>query len=277
MTGLRRGILASAALLASPALLSAGDVEVSATVGYAAPTYSQSLSYSLGDLSPLPGLRAVGVQPFQLDAKGGAAVGAGLVWYLAGPLGIEGRFDALNVDLQTTGAVYELRGPSGTEPLARLQVGGGAVQVDPLHALSLNLRLSSSGSLRFALSGGVSWLPAIKARSTQSVRLDVLRPVSISVDLATLALGAEAAPANEGGSWGANAGVMVGLGLSHHLAVVAEARGFAFPKRTLRWTAETNHPPTPFEEALLGRLSRLEPIAFDPLFFSATVGLALRF
>jgi hypothetical protein len=277
VSGLRRGIVASAALLAGPSLVAAGDVEVSATVGYAAPTYNQSLSYSLGDLSPLPGLRAVGIQPFKLDATGGAAFSAGLVWYFAGPLGVEGRFDALNVDLQTTGAVYELRTPSGATPVARLQMGGGAVQVDPLHTLSLNLRLSTSGPLRFALSGGASWLPAIKARSTQTVHLDVLRPISAGVDLATLALTAEAAPANEGGFWGANAGVTVGIGLSRHVAVVAEARAFAFRKRTLRWTAEAGDPATPFEAALLDRLSNAEPITFDPLFFDATVGLALRF
>jgi hypothetical protein len=182
----------------------------------------------------------------------------------------------LNADLQTTGAIYELRGPSGTEPFARLNLGGGAVAVDPLHPLSVNLRLSISGPLRFALSGGASWLGALEAHSTQTVRLDVLRPVATSVDLATVSLGAEAAPASEGGSWGANAGVMVGLGLSHHVAIVVEARGFAFPKRTLHWSAAAGHPPTPFEQALLDRLSNLEPITFNPVFFNATAGLALR-
>jgi hypothetical protein len=277
MNGLRRNVLASAALLLGPTLASAAELEVLATVGYAAPHYSQSLSYSLGDLSPLPGVRAVGVQPYSLDASGGAAFGAGLVFYFAGPLGIEGRFDSLDAKLQTTGAVYDLQSPSGSAPFARLTLGGGPVALDTLHPLSVNLRLSLSGPLRFSISGGATWLGALNAHSTQTVRLDVLRPVSASVDLATVTLGAEAAPTTEGGSWGVNAGVAVGLGLSHHVAIIVEARGFAFPKRTLHWSAAAGHPPTPFEQALLDRLSHLEPISFDPLFFNATAGLALRF
>ena len=57
-------------LLASgSAFVNAGDVELTATVGYVAPTYNESLSFSLGDLRPLPGVTAVVSRPFQLDAK----------------------------------------------------------------------------------------------------------------------------------------------------------------------------------------------------------------
>jgi len=277
----RHGALYSAAmgtiLLASgSAFVCAGDVEVTATVGYVAPTYSQSLSYSLGDLRPLPGVTAVVSHPFQLDAKGGFAGSASLTWYLAGPLGLEGRLDLLNVDLQTVGAVYEMRAPSGT-PVAQLQFGGGPVAIDSLRPLSLNLRLSTSGPLRFALSGGMSRLPAIRARSTQSVHVDLVVPFPASFDLGSVALGAEAGSGDEAGLWGANGGITIGVGLSRRVALVVDARGFVFPRRTLRWKTPEGRPPTPFEEALLAQLSRASTIEFNPVFVNATFGVAFRF
>jgi hypothetical protein len=123
----------------------------------------------------------------------------------------------------------------------------------------------------------VSRLPAIRASSTQSVHLDLAAPISASVDLGSVALGAEAGSGDEAGLWGANGGITVGVALSRRVALVGDARGFVFHRRTLRWKTQESRPPTPFEEALLAQLSRAATIEFHPVFVNATFGVALRF
>ena len=63
------------------------------------------------------------------------------------------------------------------------------------------------------------------------------------------------------------------------MVFVAEGRYFRFQKQTLQWgRAETAGVLPAIPEDLVRQIeSRLEPVVFNPAFFHASLGLALRF
>lgn len=280
---MKRVLVVLATLLAPAAGVSAGGFEIAGYVGRALPTYEQSFRYA----PSLSGLQSPGVTvrqegSFTLGAKGGLALGGGATWYFAGALGLETRLDTVEVEAEITGARFEAI-VTLPAPLPTLSGSAsfppGVVSVDRLRPLSLNLKVKTRGPVRLVLSGGLSYLSDFKAEATQPLGLGVTGLAGGQLEVASLSLRAdtEAALEGSGGTLGANAGVGIQIGLGARVALVAEARGFLFKERRVRWSA--GQPPrTGIERALLDEvLGRLEPVEFTPTTYQAMAGLALTF
>jgi hypothetical protein len=264
----------------------AGDLEIAGYLGPALPSYQQSFRYDPGP-NPfrIPGVTLTQNGVFELDGRGGLAVGGGITWYaLLSTVGIEARVDTADVDVRATGARYTARAdlpPPLPDLTTELDLGSGTVDLDRLRPLSLNLKLKTPGPLRLAASAGVSYLPEFRLSATQTVGLGVtgVDGRRQGLDVATVLLRAEALPNEEGqgGKLGANLGAGLQLSLLPRLAVVAEARYFVFKKHTLVWRRAEGGL-SPIEDALAQELERrLEPVEFNPTFFQATAGLTLTF
>jgi hypothetical protein len=227
-------------------------------------------------------VRQTGV--FQLEAKGGLSFGAALAWEFAGPLGLEARLDSTDVDVRTTGASYrvEVDLPAPFPDVSSdLDLGTGTVDVERIRPLSLNLRLRSPGRVGVVASGGISYLPALRASATQTIGLGATGVDAFlqRLNVATLTLRAEALPdeADEG-RWGGNLGLGARIALAPRVALNLEARGFLFQKQTLTWRRADARPLNALEESLLAEVERrLGPVEFNPTFFQATAGLTLTF
>lgn len=280
-------LLPPLALLASlpPLAATAGGVELAGYVGPSLPFYEQSFRYDPGTVTiPVPGisLRQDGV--FGLSAQGGLAVGGGLTWYFAGPAGLEARVDTARIDVQTLGARYNVRLdlPEPFPPISTdVDLGSGNVSPETLTPLSLNLKLRTPGTLRFVLSGGVSYLPSLALTVRQTVGLGVTSfdGTRSTIDIATFALRAEAQPEGEGQSrLGFNVGGGLQIGIGAHVSLVAEGRYFYFQKQTLNWSRASTRALSALEETFLREVEkRLEPVTFNPAFFQATGGIAVTF
>jgi hypothetical protein len=278
---MKRLLLPVVTALIPAASASAGGFEIAGYAGRALPTYQQSFRYS-PTLSGLP--RGVSVQQegaFTLDAKGGLAIGGGATWYFAGPLGLEGRVDSVEVKADITGAHFTATATLPPLPpiTGSVDFPAGVVSVDRLRPLSLNLKLRTPGPVRLTLSGGASYLPEFKAEANQPVGLGVTGISGGRLQVAAVSLTASTLSTQAGreGRLGANAGVGLQVALGSRLALVAEGRGFLFKKRKVVWNAGTP-PRSSLEAALLDEvLKRLEPVEFTPTTYQATAGLALTF
>ena len=94
-----------------------------------------------------------------------------------------------------------------------------------------------------------------------------------------MALRAQAEPSASGqGRLGGNGGVALGV-RAGRAVFVAEGRYFRFQKQTLQWgRAETAGVLPAIPEDLVRQIeSRLEPVVFNPAFFHASLGVAVRF
>jgi hypothetical protein len=271
------------ALLLLPATSSGAGLEFSVHAGGVVSLYEQSVSFDPSGLV-LPGGAVVpGGQALRLEADGGNVLGGAVTLFLADWLGIEGRLDAADLGLQATGATYRVvldLPPPLPDATGDLELGAGTMDVERIRPWSLNLKLRTGGSVRLALSGGVSYLPSLSVQSAQAVRLRAVSVPGLPAGsvLATVGLRAEALPeAEDNGRFGANAGLALQFGLGEHVALVAEGRGFIFREHQLTWQ-RTGGPLSPLEQALARELeSRLDPITFNPNFFQVTGGLALSF
>ena len=128
----------------------------------------------------------------------------------------------------------------------------------------------------------MSWLPAFRftVDQTVGVGLPVLDGTRLSLGVGRAGVRAEALPSERGqGRLGANAGLSIRVPIARRAAVVAEGQAFRFQKQTLSWgAARTSGPLSAVEEDLVGQItSRLPPVVFNPAFFHASIGLALRF
>ena len=187
--------------------------------------------------------------------------------------------------MDTVGAVYRLRAPlpAPLPPLSTdVELGGGTVDLERLRPLSLGLKLHGGRRVRVAVSAGLSWLPGVRFTLDQAigVRVTGLGGSPIPLDLAQVGLTAEALPSEEGqGRLGGHAGLSLGFPLGRRLSLVAEGRYFRFQEQTLHWSRSQTTAVLPaIQENLVREIeSRLEPVAFNPTFFHASVGLALRF
>lgn len=278
---MKRALLALSALVAPGAL--AGGFEIDVHVGRTMPTFEQTLRYEPSGQVPTSAgvvLRPQGA--LSLDAKGDLAFSGGLTFFFAGPLGIEGRVDGLTAQLDSTGVRYDvsvLPRPPIPGFDARLDLGAQDLHIERVQPISLNLRVVTPGPVRLSVSGGVSRLGTMRLLGTLSGDLSTtLVGIPVGVTAAQVGLKAEAAPEEKDkGQYGVNAGLGVQIGLGANLALSAEARGFLFRERTLLWSSSQT-PRNAIEQALQAELlARLEPVRFTPTFFSANVGLALRF
>ncbi len=285
MGRVRVALLAIALALGGRAAAAQGW-EITVSAGKVFPFYNQAFSYDPGALrSPIPGATLEERGVFTLDARGGPALNLALSRALGRHAAIEARVDTADVNVDVTGARYHLRAslPAPLPPLSTdVDLGTGTVDLERLRPLSLNLRLAAGARPRVALSGGVSWLPAFRFAVNQGIGigLPTLSGSRLALDVATVSLRAEALPSEQGqGRLGANAGLQVDVPVGRRAALVLDGRYFRFEKQTLHWgRAETSRPLPALQESLVRQVEEhLQPVVFNPTFFHASLGLALRF
>jgi len=281
-----RSLLTALALAALARGASAEGWEVALTAGKVIPFYNQTFSYDPGPLTlPISGANVEQSGAFVLDAQGALALNLAISRALGSHAAIEARLDTADVSVQTTGARYRVtvRLPAPLPPLSSdVDLGTGTVDLERLRPLSLNLAFRAGTRTRFSASAGVSWLPAFRFTVDQTIGLGlpVFNGTRLALDVGRAGVRAEALPSEEGqGRFGGNVGVSVSIPVAKHLAVVAEGRAFRFQKQTLHWGAgATSGPLSAIEQDLVDQIeSRLPDVAFNPAFFHASAGLALRF
>lgn len=270
---MRRTIVVAVLLPFVASSSAASDVELSLQVGRVAPYFEQAVRYAPGVLGS-SGFSLQLADSIGLDAKGGTSVAGSFAFFPVKAFGIEARVDRAPIEVAVKDARFDLalRVP-GLPPLTAGVTGVGSASVDPLTPVSLNLKLRSTGSVRFALSGGVSYLPSFDFEATETLRL---------ASLAGIGLGGPGLSVRAGGaidsSIGLNGGIGVEIALSKNLALVGEARGFVFEEQTLAWRGTGDRPLSAVDQLLQQELlQKLDPVRFRPGFYQATLGLTLRF
>lgn len=250
----------------------AAEVELFGQFGLTLPFYQQTFRYDPKLLIP-SNVPVSSDGAFQMDATGSLAVSGGLTLYLAKVVGLEARVDSAAIDIAVEGTSLSADlGSVGPIRLPGLSASvNGDVAVGRLNAVSLNLKLRTPGRFRFYVSGGISYMPslAFDATARLSLALDLGGGLP-TIPIPALTVGASASlDAMIGGN--AGAGLQVGLGPK--VALLVEARAFAFPEQEIRWGSSSGSI-SPVEQLLA---SNLDPIRFRPGFFQATAGLAVTF
>jgi len=258
--------------------------EVTVTAGKVFPLYNQTFEYDPGALlPPIPGATLEQRGVFTLDARGALALNLALARDLGRHAAVEARLDTADVSVDTIGARYRLRVnlPAPLPPLSTdVDLGTGNVDLTRLRPVSLNLKLQTGERVRVAVSGGGSWLPEFEFVVNETIGASLAGlGRNLSLDVARLALRAQALPSESGqGRWGGNAGLALEM-RAGRAVLVAEGRYFRFQKQTLQWGhVETSGALPAIPENLVRQIeSRLEPVVFNPAFFHASLGLAVRF
>jgi hypothetical protein len=155
----------------------AGGWEIAFLAGWTAPTYEQRFQYRPDiNLPSLPGIDIRQEGEFQLKASGGFAFGGTVVFFFTDAVGIEARLDTVdfNIDTLAPSFVAPVDLPAPLPPLgAELDLGKGTVEVERLLPVSVNLKARTTGRTRFAVSGGLSYLPRLRFLARQTVGLGV--------------------------------------------------------------------------------------------------------
>lgn len=261
---------------------SAAELELTGFVGLTLPFYEQTFPIDLRPpAQPIQGIQLQQVEPLRLNAKGSYTfAGAATVYF--GALGIEGRYDSADADLTADAPVYSIRLSSPFPSFTTtLEPSPTVVSLAALTPLSLNLKLRTSGPVRFFLSGGLSYLPDFQLAVRQPLNL---RLAGIGLppgfDLGTLTAEAISRPDDpqEGSRLGGNGGLGLQIGLGAHLALVGDARAFYFPKQVLEWRVTQTGGALALPPALLQSIEQqLEPVRFNPAYFHLQGGLAVSF
>ena len=264
--------------VASPAR--AQGFELSLFGGWTAPTYEQTFDYSPSfDLPNIPGFNLSQQGSFALNAKGALAFGAAIAYFPLEVVGVEVRVDTVDFDIENVAPTFiaSLDLPAPLPPLsADLDLGIGSVDVERLFPISFNVKARSPGPVRIAASGGLSYLPRLRAVAIQEVGLGVTA-IGQALDVESVVLQASALP-QEGdeGLFGFNGGLGFEIGTGS-VAFHAEGRVFWFQTVTLTWRRTTD-PVSQIEETLLTELEQnLPPIEFEPVYFQVTGGITIRF
>jgi hypothetical protein len=277
----------AAALLAvaslSAAAAPAAELELAGYLGLTLPFYEQTFPIDLRPPErPIQGIQIQQIEPLRLNAQGGFAFAGGATVYFGGVFGIEGRYDSADVDVTADPPVYSLRLSSPFPNFSTtLEPAPTVVTISSLTPLSLNLKLRTTGALRFSLSGGVSYLPDFQLAVRQPLNLRVggfgLPP---GFDLGNLTAEAVSRPdePNEESRFGANVGLGLQIKLSDHAAIVGDARVFYFPEHVLEWrVTQTGGALTVPDELLRALEQQLEPVRFNPAYFHLLGGIAFTF
>ena len=264
--------LLSVLLAASPGE-AAGGFELAVFTGPTIATYKQSFTYTGG--SPNLQLARLTVKDSPtLESDGGFSFGLGGTLFLSDSFGIEGRWDAVDIDLQAFGGNYTLElGPVGS-PVTTLPVtlGDGQTDLQQVRPWSLNLRFQSQGRVGIGLSGGISYLPTVDIASQPTLtvaNLNASFPISLT---------ATPVDPDDTNHLGFNGGLTIQVKLGGGFAVLAEARGFAFQRSELKWEAKETGALSAVEKALLASIaSQLDLPEFTPGFWTARAGVSFRF
>ena len=262
------GYALALAIIAPRAAL-AGQGDVTLVGGVAFPTYSQQFTLTVPSF-PLPGLEVRAEEDLTLDARGGAVFGGAVAFEFTPVLAIEGRLDSTAIDLRSSGARYVF---GSTAPLLELlsgavTIGSGAIAVDRLNLLSLNLRLRSPGPIGVYASGGLSYLPSFSVSGTIPVRVDIAGIPSLPG--ADVGVRLVVAPTDSAHRFGVNAGAGIRLRIGPSVSLVGEGRVFYFKEYELL-VDETDVP------NLAEFLNGLGLIRFEPVIVNVVGGVAISF
>lgn len=278
-----KALLLLLATVAAAPSLAAAELELTGYGGYTFPFYSQTFKYDPGPVSvPIPGVSVEQGGGFELKASGGPAFAGGIAFYVTDGFGFEVRYDHADITVETRSSSYTVRVglPAPLDPVvADLALTEGTVDLEAAAPLSLNLKLRTGGSVRLTVSGGASRLGDLQLTAEQAIGLGVLLfdLEQDTIQVGTIGVRATAA-AESGSSWGGNLGLGLQIPIGERAALVLEARGFYFPKRTVEWEPVLDRPLTEIEQALLERVQeRLPAVEFEPWWVQGTVGFAIRF
>lgn len=280
---MKKALAALAVLLTVPAL-DAAELELTGSLGYSFPFYSQTFPYDSGPIDiPLPGLEINQGGEFELKGSGGLVLGGAATVYVSEGFGFEVRLDSADMAVDTLSNGYTIRAdlPSPSDPVTtELELDRSQADLKALTPWSFNIKLRSGGeSLRLTASGGLSRLGNVEFAIDQMVSLGVVE-VNVEtgeLDVATIRLRSASAVESES-SWGGNLGLGIQIGIGERGALVLEGRAFYFPKRTYEWERATDESLPPLQESLLERvLQQLDPVEFSPWWAQASVGFAIRF
>jgi opacity protein-like surface antigen len=256
--------------LGLPASALPASFELALYAGKALPTYDKTFTYDPGlAFTDIPGVSVSQQGRFTLHADGGLAFGGGATVYFGGIFGIEGRIDTADVNVAVTNPTFHVSAdlPAPLPDLSTdVSLAPGTVDLERLRPLSLNLKLRTSGPVRFMVSAGGSYLPAFRFALTQPLALGVTGLTPSQVNVGNLTYRAEAAPTDQEGQgrFGLNAGLGLQIAIGEHAALVAEARGFVFQKETITWSRADSRPLSAIEQALAPELDVLTKRATLP-------------
>jgi hypothetical protein len=272
------------ALAVCPSAASAGSLELAVRAGQVFPFYEQSVHFDPGPFlrATFPNIDVQPVEDLRLEASGGLALSGGLTWYVTDAFGLEGRLDTGDLSVDAQGGRVAVRIPL-PPPLPALSTDitiPATVDVERVKPISLNLRVRSPGSFRVYGSGGVSYLPSLSMSVHATFRAGSPIFSRLPLDLANLAVRAEARPEGDGqgGRVGFNAGAGVEWAVGRVVSVEVDARYFRFKEQTLSWSGEPGLTLSPIEQQLLRELlNTLGESRFNPNFFQVTGGVSFRF
>lgn len=264
----RTSVLAVACVLVACAEARAQRLELVLQGGVALPTYEQTIPLSSFRVDRIEG-RPAG--DLVVEGVRGPVFGAAFAVELAQVLAIEVRFDQARLDLETSGARFDLAatGPSGGPPITgTLTFGGGSLSLNPLSVWSVNLRLRTPGPVSFFASGGASLRPELNV--DEPIPITLAAPGLLPEPLETR-LRVRAEPEDAADRLGGNAGAGLRVAVGPRFAILAEARVFAFRTHQLRFDLRT---PLVDVGDLTGALA---PIRFEPVYVQVAGGLVVRF
>ena len=275
-TRVRSGVL-SLAVLAAGTSSEGAELEIAAYAGKVLPFYEQRIVANLGSGTPIAGVTLRQEQPFELTAKGGLTFAGSVTVWLADPIGIEGRYDSADVDLESIGPVYRMTLAAPLPPASfLLSPGATLLDLQPVTPISLNLRFRTPGPIRIFVSGGLSYLPDLKLNVRQELSVSIAGLPQLG--LGAVSLRATARPEEEGseGRLGVNVGAGLQISLGGGFSLVADGRAFLFKKQVLEWSVGSSASIVP-AQAVTALAEQLEPVRFNPAYFHLVGGLALRF
>jgi len=247
-------------------------VEVALQVGRSLPFYEQTFAFDPGDIVP-PDIPVTTSDGFALDLGGGLTLGGAVTWRFTDSLGLEARVDAARVDLQATGGTVAVDLGDLVPGLPSIPITGaleGETQIDRLTPVSLNLQFAAGETVRFVVSGGVSYIPATTVAATVGVAVGGNIPGLPAITLPPIGI---SAAATLDGGFGGNVGLGLRVPIGSAVSLLFDARAFGFPTRTLEWGPGGGESSV-IEDALA---SSLDPIEFQYGFFQASGGIAFTF
>ena len=276
-------VVAAAASVTCVGTVEAAELELAGYAGLTLPFYDQTFTIDLNvPTNPVTGIDIRQERPLTLNAKSGLVVAGGATVWLTGGLGLEARYDSADVDIDALGPRYAVTFSSPFPSFSvALEPAPTTITLSALTPVSLNLRFRTPGSLRFFVSGGLSYLPDFQIAVIQPLSVGLLGlPLPPGIDFGSLTATAVSGPEqteNES-RFGGNFGIGLQIQVSEHVAIVGEGRVFAFPKQVLTWqvTQEGGLVTLP-PQALEALEQRLEPVRFNPAYFHLVGGLAFTF
>jgi hypothetical protein len=278
-----RAVLSFGLVAFVTSVAAAAELEIAAYGGLTLPFYEQSFPIDLRPPErPFPGIEITQDRPLTLNAKSGLVFAGGATLYLGGSFGLEARYDSADVDIGAEPPSYSVR-LSSPFPNFRttLQPSPTVVTLSALHPVSLNLKLRTSGTLRFFLSAGVSYLPDFQLAVSQPLNLSIAGvPLPSGVRLGTLTAVAISRPEDPSteSRFGGNLGFGLQIKMGDHVALVGEGRVFLFPKQVLTWQVTQQSGIVSLPAEVLNALEDgLEPVRFNPAYFHLIGGLAFTF